>query len=134
MDGQTTPRQPQMANFPNSTGPRRDCGHADVQTLPPGLGNTRPKPSAGVKPQTPSAAAASPVPNLNFSHLSRTGGADGSTQPRRGRNQGHGYESFGEQNNNSQIPPKPQRQRRNGGDFPGHGDDDDEPDEEDDDE
>eukprot|EP00971_Amphidinium_carterae_P138573 2745750-Amphidinium_carterae.1 len=73
-----------------------------------------------MKPQTPSAAAASPVPDLNFSQYSGTGGADGSTHPRPGRNQGHGYESFGEQTNNSQNPPKPQRQRRNGGDFPGH--------------
>eukprot|EP00971_Amphidinium_carterae_P015961 315034-Amphidinium_carterae.2 len=53
-----------------------------------------PMTSVGMKPQTPYAATASPVPNLNFSHLSRTGGADGSTQPRTGRNQGHGYESF----------------------------------------
>eukprot|EP00971_Amphidinium_carterae_P122620 2427751-Amphidinium_carterae.1 len=29
MDGHTTPLQPQMASFPNPTGPRRDCGHAD---------------------------------------------------------------------------------------------------------
>eukprot|EP00971_Amphidinium_carterae_P217345 4314847-Amphidinium_carterae.1 len=47
--------------------------------------------------------------------------------------EGHGYESFGEQTNNLQISPKPQRQRRNGGDFPEHGDDDDEPEEDDDD-
>eukprot|EP00971_Amphidinium_carterae_P118296 2343770-Amphidinium_carterae.1 len=88
MDGQTTPMQTQTADFPNSTGPRRDCGPAHVQTPPPGLGTARPKPSAGMKPQTPSAAVASPVPNLNFSHFSGTGGADGSTHPRTGRNQG----------------------------------------------
>eukprot|EP00971_Amphidinium_carterae_P057368 1134217-Amphidinium_carterae.1 len=87
----------------------------------------------GAKTQTPSAAAASPVPNLNFSNFSRSGGADGSTQPRTGRRQG--YESFGEQTNNSQIPPvKPQRPRRSGGDFPGQGDDDDDDEPEDDDE
>eukprot|EP00971_Amphidinium_carterae_P297647 5913604-Amphidinium_carterae.1 len=63
MDGQPTPMQPQTANFPNSTGPRRDCGHAQGLQHPPGFS---PRPSA-------SAAAASPVPNLNFSHLSRTG-------------------------------------------------------------
>eukprot|EP00971_Amphidinium_carterae_P020189 397797-Amphidinium_carterae.1 len=57
MDGQPTPTQTQTANFPNSTGPRRDCGQADGQLPPPGLGTPMPN---GMKPQTPSAAVASP--------------------------------------------------------------------------
>eukprot|EP00971_Amphidinium_carterae_P252260 5008119-Amphidinium_carterae.1 len=72
MNGQQTPMQPQTASFSNSTGTRRDCGQADGRMPPPGLGT--PMASAGMKPQTPStAAAASPVPNLHFSRLSQTG-------------------------------------------------------------
>eukprot|EP00971_Amphidinium_carterae_P050345 991896-Amphidinium_carterae.3 len=95
VDGQTTPTQTQTASFPNPAGSCKDCGHANVPAPPPGLGS--PKPSAGMPYQTPSAAAASP--------LSGTGGGNGSTHPRPGTNQGHGYESFGEQTNNSQNPP-----------------------------
>eukprot|EP00971_Amphidinium_carterae_P020284 399681-Amphidinium_carterae.1 len=81
--------QTQTANFPIPTGSCKDCGHAYVRAPPPGLGS--PKPSVGMKPQTPSAAAVSPVPDFNFSQFS---GAGGSTHPRPGRSQGHGYESF----------------------------------------
>eukprot|EP00971_Amphidinium_carterae_P066759 1321979-Amphidinium_carterae.1 len=62
--------QTQSANFPNSTGPRRDCGQAETFFPPPGIGTPMPN---GAKTQTPSAAAASPVPNLNFSNFSRSG-------------------------------------------------------------
>eukprot|EP00971_Amphidinium_carterae_P166554 3300889-Amphidinium_carterae.1 len=73
------------------------------------------------------------MPGLNFSKLSGTGGADGSTRPQPGTNHGYGYESFGEQTNNSQNPPRQQRQTRKGGDFPeDHDDDDDDDDDEDD--
>eukprot|EP00971_Amphidinium_carterae_P305796 6077335-Amphidinium_carterae.1 len=61
MDGQPMPMQSQTAYFPNSTGPRNDCGQVDSKLPPPGLGTPKPN---GMKPQTPSAAAASPVPNL----------------------------------------------------------------------
>eukprot|EP00971_Amphidinium_carterae_P241363 4792547-Amphidinium_carterae.1 len=91
-DGQTMPMQKQTANFPIPTGSCKDCGHAHMRAPPPGLGS--PKPSAGLKHQTPSAAAVSPVLDLNFSQFSGAGGADGSTHHRPGRNQGHGYESF----------------------------------------
>eukprot|EP00971_Amphidinium_carterae_P224713 4457836-Amphidinium_carterae.1 len=71
MDGQPPPMQQQKAVFPNPTGARRDCGHANGPLPPPGLGT--PKPSVGMKPQTPSATAASPVPDLNFSSFTGTG-------------------------------------------------------------
>eukprot|EP00971_Amphidinium_carterae_P031941 629494-Amphidinium_carterae.1 len=69
MDGQPTPMQTQMANFPNSTETRTDCGQVDTKHPPPGL--ETPMPTCA-KPQTSSAAAESPVPNLNFSNFSKT--------------------------------------------------------------
>eukprot|EP00971_Amphidinium_carterae_P249706 4956253-Amphidinium_carterae.1 len=41
--------QTQTANFPNSTGPRQDCGQVDPGLQPPGLGTPMPN---GLKPQT----------------------------------------------------------------------------------
>eukprot|EP00971_Amphidinium_carterae_P183007 3631678-Amphidinium_carterae.1 len=70
MDGQPTPMHTQKANFPNSTGHRNDCGQVDPKLPPPGLETPMPN---GSKTKTPSAAAARPVPNLNFSNFSRTG-------------------------------------------------------------
>eukprot|EP00971_Amphidinium_carterae_P173448 3438141-Amphidinium_carterae.1 len=97
MDGHTPPMQQQTASFPNSTGPRRDCGHVH-----------------GLQPP------------LDF-HLGRV-------RPHSTRNQGQGYESFGEQTNNLRNPSKPTPRRRNGGDYPGPGgDDDDDDDDQDDD-
>eukprot|EP00971_Amphidinium_carterae_P256466 5092094-Amphidinium_carterae.1 len=73
-DGQTPPMQMQTANFPIPTGSCSYYGHAYAQAPPPGLGSPRQKPSAGMKPQSPpAAAAASPVPDLNFSRCSGTG-------------------------------------------------------------
>eukprot|EP00971_Amphidinium_carterae_P240187 4768754-Amphidinium_carterae.3 len=72
------------------------------------------------------------MPGLSFSKLSGTGGGDGSSHPQPGRNQGYGYESFGEQTNNSQNPPRPPRSRRKGGDFAEDHDDDDDDDDDDD--
>eukprot|EP00971_Amphidinium_carterae_P216671 4301340-Amphidinium_carterae.1 len=89
MNGQPMPMQTQTANFPNSTGFCKDCGQAETFFPPPGIGTPM---TNGAKTQTPSAATASPVPNLNFSNYSRSGGAGGSTQPRPGGHQG--YESF----------------------------------------
>eukprot|EP00971_Amphidinium_carterae_P210571 4178449-Amphidinium_carterae.1 len=93
----------------------------DVRIPPPGLGTPMPT------------AAASPMPGLSFSKLSGTGGEDGSSCPQPCRNQGYGYDSFGEQPSNSQNPPQPHRSRRKGGDFPNDHDDDNDDDDDDDD-
>eukprot|EP00971_Amphidinium_carterae_P310112 6162125-Amphidinium_carterae.1 len=85
LNGQPLPMQTQSANFPNSTGFCRNCGQVDSILPPFGLETSMPN---GAKTQTPSAAAASLVPNLNLSYFSRFAGADGSTQPRTGRHQG----------------------------------------------
>eukprot|EP00971_Amphidinium_carterae_P010696 211249-Amphidinium_carterae.2 len=123
MQSQSAPIQTETSSFPIPPGTCKDCGHADVRMPPPGLGT--PMPSTGLLYQTPSAAAASLLPGLNFSKLSGTGGEDGSSYPQPGRNQGQQYESFGEHPNNSQNPSRPARVQRNGGDFPNDHDDDD---------
>eukprot|EP00971_Amphidinium_carterae_P341511 6480324-Amphidinium_carterae.1 len=119
-DGLTPPMHQQTASCPNHTEHCRDCGSLNGHLPPPGLGSPGPKPNGGKRLQTPSAAAASPVPDLNFPTLldnrDQQGIKDQVTSPLVSRQTLH----------------RILLQRRNGGDFPGDdGDDDDEDDDDD---
>eukprot|EP00971_Amphidinium_carterae_P136400 2702762-Amphidinium_carterae.1 len=68
------PMETRQSDFSNPAGSCGDCGHANVRGPPPGLGT--PMPKAGLSQQTPSAAAASPMPGLKFSTMSGAGYGD----------------------------------------------------------